>query len=137
LLERARARLWLGTTLTKQRDLGNAMPVITAAADEFDALDEPDDWSVAHQKLALGHLAAGDQGRAFRYIERALTHRRHDSPLQQVRLDTAHGHILISDPGTRASGEQVLDIAETTATRYGLSHQVRSIHMIRRSVDTR
>jgi hypothetical protein len=54
-----------------------------------------------------------------------------DAPLQRVRLDTAHGHILLSDPATRDDGRAVLDRAATMAAQYGLSHQLRSIEGIR------
>lgn len=54
-----------------------------------------------------------------------------DSPMQQVRLDTAHGHILLSDPATRDDGLQVLADAAKPAATFGLSHQLRSIEGIR------
>ncbi|GAA1997291.1 hypothetical protein GCM10009799_25400 [Nocardiopsis rhodophaea] len=53
--------------------------------------------------------------------------------MQRVRLDTAHGHILLSDPATRGEGSALLSKAETTAARYGLHHQVRSIEAVRYS----
>lgn len=58
-----------------------------------------------------------------------------DSPMQHVRLDTAHGHILLSDPATRDDGLSVFDDAAQVARQYGLSHQLRSIEGIRRSCD--
>lgn len=48
-----------------------------------------------------------------------------------MRLDTAHGHILLSDPATRDDGLRVLDDAAKLAAKAGLSHQLRSIESIR------
>jgi hypothetical protein len=126
--DRSRARLWVGTTLAKKTSLAAAaIGEITAAIGEFEVLDEVDDWAVAQQKLALAHLAAGDLDAAVRQIDVALPHRRHDSPLQQVRLDTAYAHVLVSDPATRDHGAEILDRAHRLSARYGLAHQLRSI----------
>lgn len=135
-LDRTHARLWVGTALSKRPlpdRLSVAVAAIEHAARTLEELNEPDEWSIAIQKLALAHRAAGDTASAVRNIELALAHRRTDSPLQQVRLDTAHGHILLADPATRDYGERVLDGAEVIAGRYGLSHQVRAIQTIRRT----
>ncbi|TDQ55454.1 hypothetical protein [Actinorugispora endophytica] len=51
--------------------------------------------------------------------------------MQRVRLDTAHGHILLSDTATRDDGLLVLDQATRTAAQYGLVHQLRSIEGIK------
>jgi len=128
--DRARARLWVGTALTKARQYEPAIGAIAGATQDFETLEEPEDWSVAHQKLALAYLAAGDLNRAAQYIDIALANRLRESPLQQVRLDTAHAHILLSDRGTREEGNAVLARAEQTAVRYGLSHQLASIERI-------
>ncbi|KUJ65591.1 hypothetical protein ACZ90_46330 [Streptomyces albus subsp. albus] len=50
--------------------------------------------------------------------------------MQRVRLDTAHGHILLSDAATRDDGLLVLDQAAKVAAQYGLVHQLRSIEGI-------
>jgi tetratricopeptide (TPR) repeat protein len=134
--DRARARLWVGTALTKARQYEPAITAIAAATQEFETLEEPEDWSVSHQKLALAYLAAGDLTRASQYIDIALANRLRESPLQQVRLDTAHAHILLSDHGTRNEGSAVLVRAEQTAVRYGLSHQLQSIERIGRLAQT-
>jgi hypothetical protein len=42
--------------------------VITAAARELEELGEPEEWSVAHLKLALAYRGAGDLSRAQRLI---------------------------------------------------------------------
>ncbi|WP_405596274.1 hypothetical protein OG741_08930 [Streptomyces sp. NBC_01410] len=133
--DRARARLWVGTALSKEGNNEYAARVMTAATREFEELGEPEDWSVAHQKLALAHRGAGDLTRALHDIDIARQSGTVDSPMQRVRLDTAHGHILLSDSATRNDGLSVLDDAAQVATQYGLSHQLRSIKGIRRSYD--
>ncbi len=129
--DRARARLWVGTALSKAGNYDHAGRVMLDATREFADLAEPDDWSVAHQKLALAHRGAGDLSKAVHFISIARGGGAADSPLQRVRLDTAHGHILLSDPATRDDGRAVLDRAATMAARYGLSHQLRSIEGIK------
>lgn len=128
--DQARARLWIGTALTKARQYEAAISAIARATQDFEALEEPEDWSVAHQKLALAYLAAGDLNRASQYIDVALANRLRESPLQQVRLDTAYAHILLSDHGTSSEGIAILNRAEQMAVRYGLSHQLQSIERI-------
>ncbi len=129
--DRARARLWVGTALSKEGSHDYAARVMPAAVREFEDLSEPEDWSVAHQKLALAHRGAGDLTAALYYIDIARATGTADSPMQRVRLDTAHGHILLSDPGTLDDGLDVLDKAAKVAAEYGLSHQRRSIESIR------
>ncbi len=110
-----------------------ATRVIQAATREFEDLTEPDDWSVAHQKLALARRGSGDLTQALHFIDIARRSGSTDSPMQRVRLDTAHGHILLSDPATRDDGAHVLDRAATTAAQYGLVHQLRSIESVKAS----
>ncbi|MFI6941957.1 helix-turn-helix domain-containing protein [Streptomyces sp. NPDC050418] len=129
--DRARARLWVGTALSKEGNHPYATTAMTAATREFEDLGEPEDWFVAHQKLALAHRGAGDLTQALHYIDIARQSGTVDSPMQRVRLDTAHGHILLSDPATRNDGLSVLDQAAQVAQQYGLSHQLRSIEGIR------
>lgn len=130
--DRARARLWVGTALSKEGDNEYATNAMTAATRAFEDLGEPEDWSVAHQKLALAHRGAGDLKQALHYIDIARTTGTVDSPMQRVRLDTAYGHILLSDAATRNDGLSVLDQAAQVARQYGLSHQLRSIEGIRK-----
>jgi tetratricopeptide (TPR) repeat protein len=130
--ERAQARLWIGTALTKAGDIAPAVREIEAASREFEEQGEPDDWGVAHQKHALAHLAAGDLAKATRSIGIAMSYRHNDSPLEQIRLDTAHGHVLVMDKRTRAEGLAVLDQAREQASRHGLMHQLQWILKIRR-----
>jgi transcriptional regulator with XRE-family HTH domain len=129
--DRARARLWVGTAVSKAGDHDYAARVMLAATREFADLAEPDDWSVAQQKLALAHRGAGDLSNALRFIGIARDSGVSDSPLQRVRLDTAHGHVLLSDPATRDDGFAVLDRAATVAAHYGRNHQLRSIEGIK------
>jgi tetratricopeptide (TPR) repeat protein len=130
--DRARARLWVGTTLSKAGDNAYAIGVMVEATHLFEDLGEPEDWSVAHQKLALAHRGAGDLRQALHHIDIARTTGTVDSPMQRVRLDTAYGHILLSDAATRDDGLSVLDQAAQVARQYGLSHQLRSIEGIRK-----
>ncbi|MGX1851079.1 hypothetical protein [Streptomyces sp. NPDC055299] len=131
--DRARARLWVGTALSKDGNNDYATRVMLAATREFEDLAEPDDWSVAHQKLALAHRGVGDITNALHFIDIARSTGTADSPMQQVRLDTAHGHILLSDPATRDDGLHVLNDAAKVAAKFGLRHQLRSIEGIRKT----
>lgn len=129
--DRARARLWVGTALSKDGNNDDAVKAMRAATHDFEDLAEPEDWSVAHQKIALAYRGAGDLTRALQYIDIARSTDTVDSPMQRVRLDAAHGHILLSDPATGDDGLSVLDDAAQVAKQYGLSHQLRSIEDIR------
>ncbi|MEV5199128.1 helix-turn-helix domain-containing protein [Streptomyces sp. NPDC053720] len=129
--DRARARLWVGTALSKNGRHDYATRVMQAATRDFEDLTEPDDWSVAHQKLALARRGAGDLAQALHFIDIARSSGAADSPMQRVRLDTAQGHILLSDAATRDDGLHILDQATRTAAQYGLVHQLRSIEGIK------
>jgi transcriptional regulator with XRE-family HTH domain len=129
--DRARAQLWVGTALSKDGDNEYATRVMLTATRAFEGLAEPEDWSVAHQKLALAYRGAGDITRALHFIDTARRVDTFDSPMQLVRLNTAHGHILLSDPASRDDGVKILDDAAKVAAKFGLSHQLRSIERIR------
>jgi transcriptional regulator with XRE-family HTH domain len=131
--DRARAQLWVGTALSKDGNQDYAARVMLAASRDFEDLSEPDDWSVAQQKLALAYRGSGDLTRALQFIETARMTGTTDTPMQRVRLDTAHGHILLSDQATVDDGLRVLDRAAGVAAQFGLSHQLRSIEGIRTS----
>ncbi|WNI15317.1 hypothetical protein [Actinacidiphila sp. ITFR-21] len=60
-----------------------------------------------------------------------------ETPLQRVQIETAHAHILLTDPATRSSGHAVLDRASAIAARYGLRHQLRSIKSVRNGEEYR
>ncbi|MFD4638862.1 hypothetical protein ACFWN2_16220 [Lentzea sp. NPDC058436] len=128
--DRTRALLWVGTALSKKGANEHAITVMAEAIRRFEQLEEPDDWSVAHQKMALAHRGAGQLGDAVRYIDIALANRS-DSPMQRVRLQTAQAHVLLSDRATSAGGLQLLDEAAGTSRRFGMSHQLASIEAIR------
>ncbi|WP_434446325.1 hypothetical protein [Lentzea sp. E54] len=128
--DRTRALLWVGTALSKKGSNDHTVTVMAEAIRRFEQLDEPDDWSVAHQKMALAHRGAGALGAASRYIDVALANRS-DSPMQRVRLQTAHAHILLSDRVTSESGLRLLDEAAGTSRTFGMSHQLSSIEAIR------
>lgn len=131
--DRARSRLWVGTALSKDGDNIYAVQVMSQASQELERLVEPDDWAVAQQKLALAHRGAGELTQALHYIDIARSSGTADSPMQRVRVDTAYGHILLSDPATLDDGHSVLDQAAQLAGQFGLSHQLRSIEGIRRT----
>jgi transcriptional regulator with XRE-family HTH domain len=131
--DRARALLWMGRTLSKLGDHENGIRLMTAASRVFDELDEPDDWSVAQQKIALAHRADGALTQALLHIEMAAAGLDAAAPLPRVRLNTARGHILLSDPATREVGLTTLADAARTAERHSLGHQVRSIRSILRT----
>ena len=130
--DRARARLWIGTALSKDGQHAHAARAITAAAREFEELGEAEDWSVAHQKLALAYRGSGDLPRAQRLITVARDSGTDDTPLQKVRLSTAQAHILLTDPATRAEGLTLLEGTAGIAAASGLSHQLTTIASIRR-----
>jgi len=129
--DQARARLWVGTALTKQGLHSSAAEWMGAAATEFDRLGEMEDWSVTQQKLGLVHRSTGNLDQAHAAISAAEATGAAATPLQQVRLWTARGHILLSDNATRGEGEVVLEEALSITARYGLGHQRRSIETIR------
>lgn len=129
--DRARALLWVGTALSKDGEHGHAVRAISAAVRRFEDLAEPEDWAVAHQKLALAHRGAGDLEAALSLIDIARKSGTVDTPMHHVRLDTAHGHILLSDPATEEEGVQALDRAAGLAMRFNLRHQMDSISNIR------
>lgn len=133
--DRTRARLWIGTALSKRGLNESATRHIVPAIHDFETMEEPEDWSIAHQKLALAHRGAGDLNAANQAIDVALTHRVNDTPLQKVRLDTAHAHILLSDRATAAGGLTILDRCARISTRFGLLHQLQSIDGIRRAFE--
>jgi tetratricopeptide (TPR) repeat protein len=135
--DRTRAELWVGTALSKTGRGAEAVGFILPAIQGFEALEEPRDWSVAYQKLALAHRGAGDLRQAMAAIDVALGHRPGDAPMQRVRLDTAHGHLLLSDPATAESGLALLEGAAMTSTQYGMMHQLQAITGIRRTYEQR
>ena len=132
--DRGRAALWVGTALSKQGEHSEAAGLMVAAARTFETLGEPDDWSSAQQKIALAHRGSGDLAGALRYIEISRSTGRAHSPLQQVQLNTATAHILLSDAATRTVGVAQLDAADRIAGQFNLGHQMRSIKKIRQSL---
>ncbi|MFB9923925.1 multiprotein-bridging factor 1 family protein [Amycolatopsis halotolerans] len=128
--ERARSQLWVGTALSKAGKPQEAVRFIEPAIVEFERLEEPIDWSTAHQKLALAHRSAGDLHHATAAIGVALDAQGTGAPMQQVRLGTAYGHVLLSDPRTETAGQRRLEEAATVAERYGMMHQLRSIRSL-------
>ncbi|MEV7770162.1 hypothetical protein [Kitasatospora sp. NPDC086791] len=129
--DRTRAALWVGTSLDKQGDHEQAIGIAESAIRVFADLGEVEDWATATQKLALAHRGAGNLGEAVRLIEVARTNTTGSAPMQDVRLTTAHGHILLSDRATVEEGYALLNRAEQLAGQYGMTHQRRSIQGIR------
>ncbi|MFJ7274206.1 hypothetical protein [Kitasatospora sp. NPDC098663] len=129
--DRARAALWVGTALDKQGRHEQAIDITTTAIQVFENLGETEDWATGHQKLALAHRGARNLGEAVRLIEVARANTTGAAPMQDVRLTTAHGHILLSDHATAEEGTALLERAEAKAAQYGMTHQQRSIQGIR------
>ena len=129
--DRARSTLWIGTALSKDGEHDYALRVMRAAAGTFEELDEAEDWSVAQQKLALACRGAGRLGEALRYIDIAQASGTAATPMQRVRLATAHAHILLTDTATVRSGLALLSEAAKLAAESGLSHQLRAIEAVR------
>ena len=129
--DRARSRLWVGTALSKGGEHDYAARVMAEATREFEDLGEAEDWSVAQQKLALAYRGAGDLGQALHFIDIARASGADDTPMQRVRLSTAHAHILLTDKATSDNGLALLDQTSQLALASGLSHQLRSIQTIR------
>ncbi|MFC5188038.1 hypothetical protein [Actinomadura harenae] len=134
--DRARALLWVGTALSKDGDHDHAVQVMTAATHQLENLDEGEDWSVAQQKIALAHRGAGRQDQAQHFIDLAHSSGTDDTPMQRVRLATAHAHILLSDRATCDHGLAMLHDTARLALSSGLSHQTRAITAIRRRFET-
>lgn len=133
--DRARATLWVGTALDKAGEHDHATRLMLTATRCFESLNEPDDWSVAHQKLALAHRGTGDLDRALQCIDIARSNSVLDTPMQRVRIDTAQAHILLTDQATTDSGFALLSEARHISTQYGLAHQLASIDGIRRQFE--
>lgn len=133
--DRARARLWVGTAMSKSGQHTYAAQVMRQAAQQFDDLDEAEDWAAAQQKLALAHRGAGDLANALHFIDAALVHGTDGTPMQRVRLSTAHAHILVTDPATRDDGMRLLDRTAALAADTGLAHQLASIQAIRHTAE--
>lgn len=135
--DRARSRLWMGTSLSKAGQHEHAALVMAEATAAFEELDEAEDWSVAHQKLALAYRGAGDLDQAMHFIEAARSSGTDETPMQRVRLNTAHAHILLSDRATRAEGITLIEETARLAWSWGLNHQRRSIDAIRQGFQHR
>jgi tetratricopeptide (TPR) repeat protein len=133
--DRARSRLWVGTALSKAGQHDYAARVMAEATTEFEELDEADDWSVAHQKLALAYRGAGQLDQALHFIDAARTSGTNDTPMHRVRLNTAHAHILLSDRATCDHGFALLEETSRLARSCGLNHQLRSIDAIRQGFE--
>ncbi|MCO6010899.1 hypothetical protein NE236_38675 [Actinoallomurus purpureus] len=133
--DRARSLLWVGTALSKAGQHEYAARVMAEATNFFEDLDEAEDWSVAHQKLALAYRGVGDLDQALRLIETARVDGTQDTPMQRVRLNTAYAHILVSDRATRDEGLALLEETSRLARGCGLNHQLRSIDGIRHDAE--
>jgi tetratricopeptide (TPR) repeat protein len=129
--DRARSRLWIGTALSKEGEHEYALQVMTEASRIFEDIGEAEDWAIAQQKLALACRGAGHLGQALRYIDIAQASGTAATPMQRVRLSTAHAHILLTDTATHASGLALLGEAAQVAAESGLTHQLRAIEAIR------
>ncbi|GAB3987686.1 hypothetical protein GCM10029978_107450 [Actinoallomurus acanthiterrae] len=133
--DRTRSLLWVGTALSKAGQHEYAARVMAEATNAFEDLDEAEDWSVAHQKLALAYRGVGDLDQALCLIETARGGGSQDTLMQRVRLNTAYAHILVSDRATRDEGLALLEETSRLARGCGLNHQLRSIDAIRHEAE--
>ncbi|GLZ43302.1 hypothetical protein [Actinokineospora sp. NBRC 105648] len=133
--DRARATLWVGTALAKHGDHERAIVAMGEASKCFDELDEPVDWAAAQQKLALAHRGAGRLSDALRYVEVARSNCPPETPMQRVRMGTAHAHILLSDQATAENGLQMLDEAARESQLFGMAHRLASNMAIRQGFE--
>lgn len=133
--DRAHARLWIGTALSKAAHHAEAYLFIRAAIDEFHQMGEAEDWSLAYEKLALAHRGGGRLDDAARSIATTRAHQRSTTPLRRVQTCAAQGHILASDPANLHCGLALLGTAAELAHKHGLHHQLASITKIRRSLE--
>lgn len=133
--DRARSRLWIGTALSKAGEHEYAAGVMVEAVREFEELGETEDWATAQQKLALAYRGIGALDQTSCFIDIARSSGTTETPMQRVRLDTAHAHILLSDKATCDHGLRLLDKTAQAALAGGLTHQLHSIQAIRRGFE--
>ncbi|WNV85013.1 hypothetical protein [Umezawaea sp. Da 62-37] len=133
--DRARAQLWIGTTLSKDGKNHDAVRQMVPTINMFDSMGESEDWSLAHQKVALAYRALGDLTKAYHYMNIAVENPCGDSPMQRVRLNTAQGHLLLSDIATQDEGISRLKKSLQVAQKHGLMHQAASIKTITQSAE--
>lgn len=137
-VDRTLARVWAGRALSKLADPDSsaaAIDLLTNASASFERQDEAGYWAFAQQKLALSHRGCGDLARANQQIGTVIGYRVTASPLQHVRLLTAHAHILSSDGRSGTDGDMAFDKAHRLAAKHGLGHQLTSIAAIRSALD--
>ncbi|QFU86988.1 helix-turn-helix transcriptional regulator [Amycolatopsis sp. YIM 10] len=128
--DRARAGIWVGTAISKAGDHRQATSIFEQGVRTFELLGEQEDWAVTHEKLALAQRGLGELDQAARAIDTAANSNRSPAPLHRVRLMTARGHIVGSDPANRGHGMALLGEAADLAARHQLGHQLSSIRKI-------
>ncbi|WP_211264100.1 hypothetical protein [Streptosporangium amethystogenes] len=101
--------------------MNDVIKLVHITPDELDRLVGDNDDLFSLLVAAEAVLTSPLQGRAT-----AVT----DAPMQRVRLETAYGHVLLSDRATVDDGVLILDRAAREAAQHGLAHQLRSIEGI-------
>lgn len=108
--------MWGGTALSKHGLNDEAVSCIVPVILRFEQLEEPQDWSVAYQTLALARRGAADLGVASAAIEVAL-----NNALVRCQCGGPGSipltYLSCSDVVTAASGLALLDAAAATASR--------------------
>lgn len=133
-LDQILARVWAGRALSKLSDpaaRAASVGLLTAACEDLERHDEAGHWAFAQQKLALAYRAQDEFALAVRHVETVLRYGLAASPMQRVRLVTAHAHVLAGDEHSGAESERAFNTAHQLASRFGLGHQLASINAIR------
>jgi hypothetical protein len=131
--DRARAKLWIGTVLTKSKAGDEAVSAVEAGIRRLDAAGASDaEIATGYQKLALAELFAGHLDAAHLALDTAEQVLPSSSRLRKVRGLVARGHLLLTDRQTRDAGLLCLNEAEVIASAFGLEHQLRTINSLKR-----
>lgn len=132
--DRERARLWIGTVLTKQGDGESALVPILQAISHFAEVGDNRMQGNAFQKLALAQLESDHPNLAQSSIEFADEYSDASTPLAFVRLVSAKAHVA-RKYGDRSSSDALFEEARTLAQANNLDHQVLSIEILCRKLD--
>jgi len=132
--DRERARLWIGTVLTKQDDGESALVPILQSISHFAEVGDNRMQGNAYQKLALAQLKSDHPNLAQSAIEFAEEYSDASTPLARVRLMAARAHVA-RKCGARPFSDSLFEEARTLAQANNLDHQVLSIETLCRKLD--
>lgn len=128
-LERQRAALWAGSTLTKLGEVEEARKRIIEALDYFEQNDS--DVISGRLKLSANLRQSGQLDSAVDTLQAIPMTKISHRPLLVVRLSVAKAHALLSDEVTIAEGLALLGVAQDSAERQGYGHQLIRIKGLR------